>query len=43
MLQEKWNAYAKVPVTWLGIIDRAAVPELHRSAHLYFSSEINEP
>ena len=42
-LQEKWNAYTRVPVTWLGIIDRASVPELHRSAHLYLSSEINAP
>ena len=42
-IQEKWNSYASVPVNWLGVIDRSAVPELHRSAHLYFSSEINAP
>lgn len=42
-LQEKWNAYTRAPVEWLGVIDRAAIPELHRSAHLFFSSETNAP
>ena len=37
----KWNAYARVPVTWLGVVDRAEIPYLHRSAHLYFSGEMH--
>jgi glycosyltransferase involved in cell wall biosynthesis len=40
-LQEKWTHYSRVPITWLGVIDRAEVPQLHRSAHLYFSGELH--
>jgi len=40
-LVAKWDAYSRVPVTWLGVVDRAAIPDLHRSAHLYFSGELH--
>ena len=42
-MQAQWSAYAQVPVNWLGIIDRGEVPQLHRSAHVYFSSEVHAP
>jgi glycosyltransferase involved in cell wall biosynthesis len=37
----RWDAYARVPVIWKGIVPREEVPYLHRSAHLYFPVEIN--
>jgi glycosyltransferase involved in cell wall biosynthesis len=39
-LREKWDDYSSTLVSWLGVIEREAVPELHRSAHVFFSSEV---
>jgi glycosyltransferase involved in cell wall biosynthesis len=41
--QAYYQSYAKVPVTWLGVIPGEQIPLYHRSAHLYFSAEINPP
>ncbi|MBN2046146.1 MAG: glycosyltransferase family 4 protein [Anaerolineales bacterium] len=40
-LQQKWQRYAQVPVTWLGVVDRSEIPQLHRSAHVFFSGELH--
>lgn len=40
-LRQKWDAYAKVPVTWLGIVPREQIPLWDRSAALLFSAELN--
>ncbi|OQY30537.1 MAG: hypothetical protein B6243_10255 [Anaerolineaceae bacterium 4572_5.2] len=36
-------ASAKVEIKFLGILPREEIPEIDRSAHLYFSAEINPP
>lgn len=41
--QTFYQKYAKVPVQWLGVVPGAEIPTYHRSAHLYFSAEINPP
>ncbi len=38
-----WNSRAVVPVNFLGVVSRERIPELNRSAHFYFSAEINPP
>ena len=38
-----WNTYAKVPLVWMGVVERAEIPALDRSAHVYFSAELNAP
>jgi glycosyltransferase involved in cell wall biosynthesis len=35
--------YARVPVDWLGVVLGEQIPYYHRSAHLYFSAELNPP
>ncbi|MGD2026699.1 MAG: glycosyltransferase family 4 protein [Anaerolineales bacterium] len=40
-IQKKWESYAKVPVSWLGIVPRERIPLLNRSAALLFSAELN--
>jgi glycosyltransferase involved in cell wall biosynthesis len=40
-IQQQWDAYARVPVTWLGIVDRTEIPALLRSSNLYFSTEMH--
>ncbi len=42
-VKEQWSAYATVPLLWQGIIPREDIPALDRSAHLYFSAELNAP
>jgi glycosyltransferase involved in cell wall biosynthesis len=42
-VQARWEAYARVPVRWLGVIPADQIPFYHRSAHLYFSAELNPP
>jgi glycosyltransferase involved in cell wall biosynthesis len=38
-----WKSRAAVPVNFLGVVSRERIPELDRSAHFYFSAEINPP
>ena len=35
------SAKAKVPIEWLGIIPRERIPEVDRTAHLFFSADLN--
>jgi glycosyltransferase involved in cell wall biosynthesis len=41
--QMHWNHYAQVPVEWLGVVPGEKIPFFNRSAHLYFSAELNPP
>ena len=41
--QAHYQNYAKVPVNWLGVVPGEQIPFYHRSAHLYFSAELNPP
>ena len=36
-------ANAKVEINFLGVVPREAIPKIDRSAHLYFSAELNPP
>ncbi len=38
-----WQARTRVPLTLLGVVPADRIPELDRSAHLYFSAEPNPP
>jgi glycosyltransferase involved in cell wall biosynthesis len=35
------DARARVPIEWLGIVPRERIPAIDRSAHLFFSADIN--
>lgn len=41
--QTEWQSRARVPLTLLGVTPRERIPELDRSAHVYFSAEPNPP
>jgi glycosyltransferase involved in cell wall biosynthesis len=41
--QAYWTENAPLPVKFLGVIPREQIPALDRSAHLYFSAEVNPP
>ena len=41
ILRDKWNAESGVWLTWLGTVPRERIPEIDRSAHLLYSSELN--
>jgi glycosyltransferase involved in cell wall biosynthesis len=41
--KEYWKAHSRVSVNFLGIVPAERIPELDRSAHFYFSAEINPP
>jgi glycosyltransferase involved in cell wall biosynthesis len=40
-LRKRWDKEAGVPITWLGKLPRERIPEIDRSAHLLFSSDLN--
>jgi len=42
-VRNDWNAYAQVPIVWKGVVGRDEIPVLDRSAHVYFSAELNAP
>lgn len=42
-IRQVWNEYARVPLVWKGIVSREEIPVLDRSAHVYFSAELNAP
>jgi glycosyltransferase involved in cell wall biosynthesis len=41
--QAHWGRFSPVPVTFLGVTAREQIPALNRSAHIYFSAEVNPP
>lgn len=41
--RRKWDQYGKVWINWRGIVPREKIAEIDRSAHIYFSAEINAP
>jgi len=41
--KEYWRTHSRVMVHFLGVVPRERIPELNRSAHIYFSAEINPP
>jgi glycosyltransferase involved in cell wall biosynthesis len=41
--KDHWKINSRVPVNFLGVVPRERIPELDRSAHFYFSAEINPP
>jgi glycosyltransferase involved in cell wall biosynthesis len=41
--KEYWKTHSQVPVNFLGVVPRERILELDRSAHFYYSAEINPP
>ncbi len=41
ILQDKWNAASDLWLTWLGVVPGERIPEMDRSAHVLYSSELN--
>jgi glycosyltransferase involved in cell wall biosynthesis len=41
--QNYWERTAKIPIIWRGVVPREQIAIIDRSAHLYFSAEINAP
>ncbi len=39
--QSAWQARSQVPITWAGTVPRERIPELDRSAHLFFSADLH--
>lgn len=37
----RWSQTAAIPITWTGRVAPERVPEIDRSAHLYFSADLN--
>jgi glycosyltransferase involved in cell wall biosynthesis len=40
-LQSYWQANTRIWLTWLGAVPRQRIPEIDRSAHILYSSELN--
>ena len=40
-LRDKWNVESDLWLTWLGVVSRERIPEIDRSAHVLYSSELN--
>ena len=40
-LREQVQAKSKIPINWAGTVPREQIPEIDRSAHLFFSADIN--
>lgn len=41
--KKRWDDYEHVWINWGGVVAREKIPELDRSAHVYFSAEVNAP
>ena len=39
--KERVQAQSKIPILWAGAVPREQIPEIDRSAHLFFSSDLN--
>ena len=40
-LKANWDARSRVPINWVGLVPRADIPAIDRSAHLLYSSDLN--
>jgi len=40
-LRDYWTAQSQIWITWKGVVTREAIPEIDRSAHILFSSDLN--
>jgi glycosyltransferase involved in cell wall biosynthesis len=40
-LQAEYQVKSRVPIVWAGLIPREAIPALDRSAHLFYSADLN--
>ncbi len=40
-LQDRWNKDSDIWLTWVGTVPRERIPEIDRSAHVLYSSELN--
>jgi glycosyltransferase involved in cell wall biosynthesis len=40
-LKAEWDAKSSVPLKWMGLVKRDAIPDLMRSAHLFFSADVH--
>ncbi|MBN2502461.1 MAG: glycosyltransferase family 4 protein, partial [Anaerolineales bacterium] len=40
-LKASWDARSRVPINWAGLVPRADIPAIDRSAHLLYSSDLN--
>lgn len=41
--KNEWDHRAAVPLKWAGVVPAEEIPTYHRSAHLFFSAELNAP
>jgi glycosyltransferase involved in cell wall biosynthesis len=41
LLRAHWEANGGVMINWMGLVNRERIPEIDRSAHLMFSSDLN--
>ncbi|MEW5829581.1 MAG: glycosyltransferase family 4 protein, partial [Chloroflexota bacterium] len=39
--RREWEARSRVPIEWLGTVERERIPEIDRSADLFFSADIH--
>jgi glycosyltransferase involved in cell wall biosynthesis len=39
--QAAWDAKSRVPITWAGLVPRERIPEIDRSAHLFYSADLH--
>lgn len=40
-VRTRWDINGEVPINWLGVIPHQRIPEIDRSAHILFSSDLN--
>jgi glycosyltransferase involved in cell wall biosynthesis len=40
-LKAEWQAKSRVPIRWAGLVPREQIPEIDRSAHIFFSADIH--
>jgi len=40
-IQLRWQKRSRLPVLWAGLVPRASIPEIDRSAHLLYSADVN--
>jgi glycosyltransferase involved in cell wall biosynthesis len=39
--QSAWDARSRVPIAWAGLVPRERIPEIDRSAHLFYSADLH--
>jgi glycosyltransferase involved in cell wall biosynthesis len=40
-LRDEWNAKTSLRINWAGVVSRDQIPEIDRSAHVFFSADLN--